>query len=70
MTFDGRQHSMEDDLQSKMNFNARQPSMEDDLRWQTTFDERRSSMDEKWRTPILKGSVLGVEGKARGSCKK
>ena len=48
MEDDGRQPSIEDDLQWKRTFYGRQPTIEDNLRWKTPFDVRRPSMEENY----------------------
>ena len=41
MTFDGRQPSMEEDLQWKKTFDGRQTLIEEDLQQKTAFDGRQ-----------------------------
>ena len=49
MTFNGRRHSMGDNLWWKRTFDGRQTLMEDDLWWKMTLDGRRPLMeDDLW----------------------
>ena len=68
MTFDGRQHLMEDNILWKTTFDGKQPFMEENLRWRMTFDGRQPLMEDnlKWKTLLMK-DVFGWKISSDGS---
>ena len=62
MTLDGRQPTMEDNLQWKTTFNGIQPSTEDDFQYKTPLEEETELLN--WGLPKLefdtKDQVLSI----------